>query len=48
MNELFSPEAQRNPYPLYEQLRRSAPVQPSGNLWLLLDYASVKRAPGNR
>jgi cytochrome P450 len=46
MNPLFSDEARRNPYPLYEQMRRTAPVfrDPESKLWFLFDYDSVKRA----
>ena len=36
----------RNPYPLYSLLRRATPVFriPGRDIWLLLDYESVKRA----
>src|SRR5207248_1206959 len=39
-------EQRRNPYPAYEQLRRSSPLFyiPALDLWLILDYAGVKRA----
>jgi cytochrome P450 len=46
MNELFSVEARRNPYPLYDQLRRVSPVlqDSESRLWMLFDYESVRRA----
>src|SRR6266566_875700 len=46
MTNIFSDEARRNPYPLYDQLRRTSPVlhEPQSGLWLLSDYESVKRA----
>jgi cytochrome P450 len=44
--DLLSPDARRNPYPGYAQLRAAAPVlrDPRSGTWLLLDYESVKRA----
>lgn len=41
-----SDDARRNPYPMYDQLRGSAPVLhvPQANLWMLFDYPSVRRA----
>jgi cytochrome P450 len=44
--ELFSEETRRNPYPLYARMRSVAPVlhEPAADLWVLLDYAAVKRA----
>ena len=46
MIDLLSPDARRNPYPGYAQLRAAAPVlrDPRSGTWLLLDYESVKRA----
>ena len=42
----FSEETRRNPYPVYDQLRRDSPVLhvPSLNLWMIFDYEGVKRA----
>jgi cytochrome P450 len=44
--DLFSDEARRNPYPLYDQIRNVSPVfqEPQTGLWMLFDYESVKRA----
>ncbi|HEY0603769.1 MAG TPA: cytochrome P450 [Herpetosiphonaceae bacterium] len=41
-----SDDARRNPYPMYDQMRRSSPVLhvPQANLWMLFDYPSVRRA----
>ena len=46
MLDLFSDEMRRNPYPVFDQLRSSAPVfhVPPLDLWLILDYEGVKRA----
>ena len=46
MTNIFSDEARRNPYPLYDQLRSTTPVfrEPQSGLWMLFDYESVKRA----
>ena len=46
MVEMFSDEARRNPYPLYDQIRATSPVfrEPQSGLWMLFDYESVKRA----
>jgi cytochrome P450 len=43
---LFSEDARRNPYPLYQKLRAASPVLPVPqlNFWMLFDYDSVKRA----
>lgn len=43
---MFDAAFRRDPYPLYEQLRRSSPVVhfAPADLWLLLDHADVKRA----
>jgi cytochrome P450 len=43
--DLFSPEARRNPYPVYEQLRQRAPVfeDPRTGLWTVFGYEDVKR-----
>jgi cytochrome P450 len=45
--DLFSDEARRNPYPLYDQLRISSPllrVPPPFDAWMIFDYAGVRRA----
>src|SRR5688572_30771282 len=41
---LFSDEARRNPYPLYDQLRSNSPVfrEPQSGLWMVFDYENVK------
>src|SRR5262245_45239492 len=46
MVNLFSEEARRNPFPIYQQLRREAPLLyvPPFYAWLAFDYDSVKRA----
>ncbi len=46
---IFSDDARRNPYPLYDQLRTASPVlnEPQSGLWLLFDYEKVKRALAN-
>lgn len=46
MIDLFSEGARRDPYPLYERVRRAGPVvhDPRTGLWLLLGYGEVKRA----
>ena len=43
---LFNDEMRRNPYPMYDQFRAANPVMhvPQADLWLVLDYDSVKRA----
>jgi cytochrome P450 len=44
---LFSDEARRNPYPLYDQLRIGSPllrVPPPFNAWMIFDYEGVKWA----
>src|SRR4051812_22663340 len=46
MNPLFSDDTRRNPYPLYEQMRRTSPVlhvPPPFDIWLVFDYEGVKR-----
>ena len=45
MPELFSAEMRRNPYPLYEHLRRESPVfhEPRAGLWMVFAYDDVKR-----
>jgi len=42
---LFSPDALRDPYPIYDQLRAAAPVlrEPQSGLWMVLGYDDVKR-----
>lgn len=47
MLNLFSDEARRNPYPIYDQLRSVSPVlrvPPPFDGWMLFDYDSVKWA----
>lgn len=46
MMNLFSVEARRNPFPLYEQFRKTTPVLavPPLNLWMIFDYDGVRRA----
>jgi len=46
MMDVFSDEARRNPYPLYDQLRATSPVlhvPPPFNGWMVFDYEGVKR-----
>lgn len=45
MLDLFSDDARRNPFPIYDQLRRTAPVLeiPNNDLWLVFEYESVRR-----
>jgi cytochrome P450 len=45
MIDLFSNDARRNPYPLYEQLRAKSPLfqEPASGLWMVLDYDGVDR-----
>ena len=42
LTNVFSDEARRDPYPLYEQIRRVSPVlcDPATGLWTLFDYAA--------
>jgi cytochrome P450 len=47
MIDVFSDDARRNPYPLYERLRRNSPVlyvPPPFDGWLVFDYDGAKRA----
>lgn len=47
MMHFFSDEVRRNPYPLYDQMRRQSPVlhiPPPFDLWMIFDYDGVKRA----
>lgn len=46
MLDIFSDDARRNPFPLYQQLRTTCPVlhEPRSGVWLLFDYESVRRA----
>lgn len=41
----FSKEVRRNPYPMFEQIRRGSPVlhNPAADLWMVFDYDGVKR-----
>jgi cytochrome P450 len=44
--EIFSDETRRNPFPLYEHLRRASPVfkaPPPFEHWMVFDYDNVKR-----
>jgi cytochrome P450 len=43
---LFNDAMRRDPYPMYEQLRAATPVMhvPAQDVWLVLDYAGVRRA----
>jgi cytochrome P450 len=42
--DFFSDEVRRNPYPLYDRLRRASPLfpVPGTGLWMILDYEGVK------
>jgi cytochrome P450 len=42
---LFSDEARRDPYPLYDQIRTNSPVfrEPNTGLWMVFAYDDVKR-----
>lgn len=46
MIDILSEEFRRNPYPAFDRFRETSPVMkiPQGDLWLVLDYESVKRA----
>ena len=47
MVDIFSNDARRNPYPLYDQARAASPVlkvPPPFDAWLIFDYDGVKRA----
>jgi cytochrome P450 len=46
MNNLFTDDVRRNPYPLYAKVREVSPVfrDPESGLWMIFDYAGVKRA----
>ena len=42
----FSEEVRRNPFPLYDQMRRASPVfhaPPPFDMWMVFDYEGVKR-----
>ena len=43
---LFSDDARRDPYPLYDQIRNTSPVlqDPVSGHWMILNYDDVKRA----
>jgi cytochrome P450 len=45
MLNLFSDGARRNPWPLYDEFRRTSPLlhEPRSGLWLVFDYENVKR-----
>ena len=46
MMDLFSDDMRRDPYPMYDQMRRMSPTLrvPTIDAWFLFDYASVDRA----
>lgn len=46
LSRLFSDDTRRDPYPLYDELRRASPVirDPATDVWFLFDYEGVKRA----
>ncbi|HVX10114.1 MAG TPA: cytochrome P450 [Pirellulales bacterium] len=46
MLDLFSDDARRNPFPLYDLARTARPVmhEPRSGSWLIFDYAGVKQA----
>jgi cytochrome P450 len=46
MHFFFSDDVRRNPFPWYQEVRAASPVccDPATNVWMLFDYASVKRA----
>jgi cytochrome P450 len=46
MIDLFTDEIRRNPFTLYERLRRESPLlyDSSSGLWMIFDYDGVKRA----
>ena len=47
MMDFFSDEMRRNPYPVYDQMRRASPVfhvPPPFDAWLIFDYEGVKQA----
>ena len=49
MMNLFSTEMRRNPFPIYDQMRKSAPVfraPPPFEMWMVFDYEGVKRVIG--
>jgi cytochrome P450 len=46
MLNLFSEEMRRDPFPVYEQMRKAAPVfraPPPFSMWMVFDYDGVKR-----
>jgi cytochrome P450 len=44
--DFSSEQFRRNPYPVYDQIRRVSPVfrEPQSGLWMIVDYEGVKRA----
>jgi cytochrome P450 len=47
MTNFFTDEMRRDPYPVYERIRRASPVlhvPPPFDSWLIFDYEGVKRA----
>jgi cytochrome P450 len=45
MLDFLSEQTRRNPYPVYDQLRSTAPAfhDPRSGLWMIFDYENVKR-----
>jgi cytochrome P450 len=43
--DLFSDDARRDPFPLYDQIRGTSPVfrEPASGLWMVFDYDGVNR-----
>jgi cytochrome P450 len=43
---LFSDDARRNPFALYEEIRKASPVvqEPQGGIWMVFDYDGVRQA----
>src|SRR5437868_4611150 len=44
--DFSSAATRRNPFPVYDQMRRGSPVfhDPQSDLWMIFDYEGVKRA----
>jgi cytochrome P450 len=46
VNDLFSDKVRRNPFPMYDYMRRGTPVlhaPPPFNFWMIFDYEGVRR-----
>ena len=45
MIDLFSDDARRNPFPIYDQLRQASPLSyvPQAGFWMIFDYEGVKQ-----